>query len=492
MKNLIYRITILFILTFLIGQNSKVHATSYYTVRGGDTLGDIAHKFGTSVYAIKKANRMHSNFLVTGRRLKVPGKARSYRRKSRRPEYYRVKPGDSLSKIASRYGMRTSTLVRMNGIKNPSKVISGRLLRLAYHRSSRRPREVESTKWISGIGNSKVMLPSNYKLEEIKEQDFKGRYFDVKLFAHRFAVGHAVYLEIVPHKGVETSEARVLLEDKEVPVTSRPWGYRAIMGFSAYRKAGNASLQVKIKINKQEEEALPVSSVNALNSITVKPATPVIEKEIFHIKVENTEYPQTVWNRYLGNFDRKRKEPTDEQKARWRERAKEREDFIRKSNDKKKAVFSLRSSDMLDEHTAHPRGYHRVTSRFFTNRKIVKWYRKNGRKQFKEPHFIWHSGLDLAGRPGKPIYAMADGRVVCSQRMYVEGNFTVVDHGNGVFSGYMHQSKMIAKEGDEVSAGQVLGRVGTTGWSTGPHLHVSVWIRGKPVHPLSLLGLPIR
>ena len=68
----------------------------------------------------------------------------------------------------------------------------------------------------------------------------------------------------------------------------------------------------------------------------------------------------------------------------------------------------------------------------------------------------------------------------------------MIDHGNGIFTGYMHLSKFEVREGDRVKAGQLIGESGATGRARGAHLHLNLWIRGTPVDPLSLLSLPVR
>jgi murein DD-endopeptidase MepM/ murein hydrolase activator NlpD len=83
------------------------------------------------------------------------------------------------------------------------------------------------------------------------------------------------------------------------------------------------------------------------------------------------------------------------------------------------------------------------------------------------PHF----GVDIAGGEGADIHAPASGRVLVADQFFLEGGYTLIDHGHGVFTGYMHQSKQLVNPGDAVMRGQLIGNIGHTGRATGPHLH---------------------
>ncbi len=82
-----------------------------------------------------------------------------------------------------------------------------------------------------------------------------------------------------------------------------------------------------------------------------------------------------------------------------------------------------------------------------------------------------HYGVDMAAPAGTPIRAPADGVVSLSDDYYLSGGFTLIDHGQGVSTSYLHQSKRLVKPGDTVKRGQRIGLVGATGRATGPHLH---------------------
>jgi murein DD-endopeptidase MepM/ murein hydrolase activator NlpD len=105
------------------------------------------------------------------------------------------------------------------------------------------------------------------------------------------------------------------------------------------------------------------------------------------------------------------------------------------------------------------------------------------------PYTYYHTGLDICGGMGDPIYTSADGIVVFAGPLTVRGNATMINHGWGVYTAYMHQSEILVKVGDIVKAGQLIGQVGRTGLRiTGPHLHWEVWVGGIQVDPIDWLN----
>jgi murein DD-endopeptidase MepM/ murein hydrolase activator NlpD len=94
-----------------------------------------------------------------------------------------------------------------------------------------------------------------------------------------------------------------------------------------------------------------------------------------------------------------------------------------------------------------------------------------------------HEGWDIAARNGSPVRATADGVVVVEGREYGYGNLVEIDHGYGIVTRYGHNSKHLVKVGDRIKRGQVVSLVGSTGRSTGPHLHYEVLLHGVPVNP---------
>jgi murein DD-endopeptidase MepM/ murein hydrolase activator NlpD len=100
-----------------------------------------------------------------------------------------------------------------------------------------------------------------------------------------------------------------------------------------------------------------------------------------------------------------------------------------------------------------------------------------------------HLGLDFRVPSGTAVAAMNDGTVLLARPLYFEGNFVVLDHGQGLLTLYLHLSEFKVKEGDPVKRGQVIGLSGGTGRATGPHLHVAVRWQGTYLDPAGLMRL---
>ncbi len=101
---------------------------------------------------------------------------------------------------------------------------------------------------------------------------------------------------------------------------------------------------------------------------------------------------------------------------------------------------------------------------------------------------VFHRGVDIVAKKKTPAKAAAGGRVVRSGFESLYGNLVVIDHGNGYRTVYAHLAERAVAEGDTVQRGDVIGKVGETGRTTGPHLHYEVHVNGLPVNPIRFLS----
>ena len=102
--------------------------------------------------------------------------------------------------------------------------------------------------------------------------------------------------------------------------------------------------------------------------------------------------------------------------------------------------------------------------------------------------YALHTGLDFPAEPGTPIYSAAGGVVVTQEYHPQYGNMVEIDHGNDLITRYAHASRVFVKKGDLIKRGQRVAEVGTTGRSTGPHLHFEVLVQGVPQDPQKFLN----
>ncbi len=105
-------------------------------------------------------------------------------------------------------------------------------------------------------------------------------------------------------------------------------------------------------------------------------------------------------------------------------------------------------------------------------------------------YYNFHSGVDFGVcAQNLNIYAPANGIVIFAGPWNVRGNTTIIDHGEGVYSGIYHQSEILVNSGDQIAQGTLIGQIGNTGRSTGPHLHWDLWVGGVQVDPLTWLNI---
>lgn len=113
----------------------------------------------------------------------------------------------------------------------------------------------------------------------------------------------------------------------------------------------------------------------------------------------------------------------------------------------------------------------------------------SGTRRFNSGPVKVHRGVDFGAPQGTPIKAINNGRVILARNMFYDGNLVAIDHGQGLLSLYLHLSRMDVKEGDPVSAGQPIGLSGSTGRSSGPHLHLQIKWAGTDIDPQELMAL---
>jgi len=121
-----------------------------------------------------------------------------------------------------------------------------------------------------------------------------------------------------------------------------------------------------------------------------------------------------------------------------------------------------------------------------TTQNSIRWPVESVR--ITQGYHRFHQAIDLAEPLGSPVYPLTEGKVESvSRQRFGYGNHIVIDHGSGFKSLYAHLSKIVVKKDQEVDKNTVIGLIGSTGWTTGPHLHLEVYDNGQPFNPLTIL-----
>ncbi len=155
--------------------------------------------------------------------------------------------------------------------------------------------------------------------------------------------------------------------------------------------------------------------------------------------------------------------------------------------DKSDRQLTILESMMADRHLSKERE--------IAGRPIRKGWMSSGYGYRTDPFNggrAWHNGIDFAGKAGSEIVAVASGVVSWSGQYRGYGNMVEVDHGEGFVTRYAHNQEIKVKVGDLVKKGDVIARMGSSGRSTGPHVHFEVYKNGRPVDPASYIRRTIR
>jgi len=292
--------------------------------------------------------------------------------------------------------------------------------------------------YLSAAYIKKRSVPRAYK------KTLKTSYYEVTLYARRFAQGEMVYIKLRPISDVKKLIS-VRFKNKKVAMklSRKKAFFDGILGIHPKEKPGKKTLKVLLNVN---------GKTKTISHKIMIYSTAFYEKRIIS-KVK-------VAKKYVSP-------------------KKEQIEQIKSDRVKKRKVFAIYSKRKWRGRFVDSRNMARINSTFYARRIY------NGRPG------SYHTGVDLKGRIGAPIKAINQGRVVLAEKMYYEGNLTIIDHGEGIFSYYMHQSKILVKPGQMIDRGQLIGHVGNTGMVSGPHLHLSLRYQGSLQSPLSLLSLPV-
>jgi murein DD-endopeptidase MepM/ murein hydrolase activator NlpD len=427
-----------------------------YIVQPGENLTEIAEKFHITLEKLIQANNIVDlNLISAGTKLVIPGLEGVSGILTAKPTEF----GENYSLILRKYGLSDKTFTLLNPVTSPSEIYTGSNLVLPQNVDQKTKKNETIlgnsdsllTMAVKTAGNYWVLTESNqispskflsgdalFYLSESEVESgtsFSNQIAKIEIFPLPVVQGHTAALRIYAKKPVILSGS---FGNKELNffLDQNSGFYYALTGISAIANPGLVPLTLSGSFDNEEnfsieQNILLVSGGYRKEELTVEQTT--IEQSV--IDLENTQIQQIL-------------KPVSIEKL-WT----------------KKFRFPVDGS--LTDDTI---GF----SSYFGNRRSYN----NGSL------LGYHGGLDFkVVLMSLNIYSPAPGRVVFAGPMTIRGNTTFIDHGQGVYSGYGHQSEIKVKVGDIVQEGQLIGLIGSTGRVTGPHLHWDIWVNGNQVDP---------
>jgi murein DD-endopeptidase MepM/ murein hydrolase activator NlpD len=347
---------------------------------------------------------------------------------------YRVRPGDALAGIAARYGVDPRHIMWSSGLRN-DRLQVGQELRIplvaAEERPPRVPPGVEAYR--VRLGDTLASLAQRFGLSPLELVSANPSLESLD----RLVVGSVLYIP----KG-----AKGLL-------VALPEGETLV---DLARRFGLSPVQVARANGIQDPTELRAGDLVLLPGIEAK----------------------TTYQRLLAKQEAERQARLEAERRRQEERRlaeeRRRQEALRQAQVRQAQVQrpQVRRVSYQEGGMRWPLSGFRITTYF------------GGRGAFQR----YHTGIDLAAPYGTPIVAAKSGQVeVAGWSSFGYGFHVILDHGGGVETLYAHMSRIAVRPGQWVEAGQVIGYVGSTGWSTGPHLHFEVRVNGVPRNPLAYL-----
>ncbi|MGD1995468.1 MAG: LysM peptidoglycan-binding domain-containing M23 family metallopeptidase [Anaerolineae bacterium] len=420
-----------------------------HVVQRGETLFSIARRYGTTVEAIAHANGIPDpRQIYVGQRLLIPSGIEP----SDTWSTHIVQPGETLSAIATQYALPWRTLAMANRLVNPNLLYAGQVLDLpggasragalhavqpgetltaiAYHHGLSLWELIEA----NHIANPSLILPGQWLLVPGEQPAWMPLPFtSVDLSPLPARQGQTVFVTVQAAEPVTLTGE---LFDRPLTFVEENDAYHAVVGIHAFTEPG----LYELRLTAIDSEGQPVTISMGM----------VVEEGGY--SYERIDIPRDRTNLLDPDLVAAERERIDEVRT---------------------IVSAVRRWQGPFRQPVEAA----ISSRFGTRRSY------NG-----GPYSSYHAGVDFNAGRGTPVRAPASGAVVLAESLAVRGNAIVLDHGWGVLTGYWHLSSIEVAVGQEVQTGEVIGRVGSTGLSTGAHLHWEVWAGGISVDGLQWLS----
>ncbi len=420
-----------------------------HTVQEGENLTVIAQEYDVSVEAIRLLNHLrNADVLHVGYELLIPGGEGD-----RVAAVANAQLGDSLLTIARRFNTSVQEVLEANLLINRDYIPTvGQSLSVISHTGSDQPRTIDGFPHIVGQGQSILEIAAWYGLSTAEIAQANDLSYPIRLFrGQRLLIPGSGQFQDLPDnwKTVAVRPEQIKQGDtvvvyvehmqegmptgefggQELNFIAKDNGYAALVGFDAFTPPGFYTLNLA-GTGEQEwhgfSQEIPIISANYITqSITVPGNLSLLLDP--DIREEEDRQLLEIYSNISG-------EP------RW------------------EGPFRVPVTDTV------------VTAPY-----------GGGRSYNEGPVTIFHTGTDFSGGVGTPILAAANGTVIFNDWLELRGNSVIVDHGQGVMTGYYHLAESYVATGQEIQIGEPIGTGGSTGLSTGPHLHWDLRIMGVPV-----------
>ncbi len=426
--------------------------TTVHVVQRGETLYRIALAYGTSVEAIAQTNSLSDvTNIQVGQRLIIPsGPVNASVRTAGR---HVVQPGETLAHIALRYGTTTEILAALNSVVNPARLYVGQTLDVSQMAPGHPPLTNGYTVTVApGETLYRIALRYHASLNAIMRAN------DLKSPARIFpgqqilipAAAEAPALQVLPAPLVGLALAPLPVE------VGRSFRVRVV---SAEPVTISGEFLDRDLVFFPEADGRTYTAFYGVYAFTPPGTYPLT------LTLTTGDGASTMFSTELrvadGGYGNETITVPESQEALL--------DPAVNSAEHELIAGVMRGhtperyfDGVMGLPAAAP-----VTSPFGTRRS----YNGGAYDRF-------HTGTDFGGPPGAPIYAPAAGRVALVDTLNIYGLFTIIDHGQGVFTAYAHQTESYVQVGQQVEAGEVIGTIGNSGRSVGPHLHWELWVNG--------------
>lgn len=445
------------------GDDSPPAGATVHVVQRGETLFRIAMQYGTTVEAIAEANGiLDPRYIGVGQRLLIPN---AQPNAAGAMVLHTVEPGQTLPILAAQYNAAPGSIAAANSLSHPALLYAGQTLSIPQNSAEpfNTPRRMYAVQADDNL--ARLALQSGVPLHTL------ARLNHIDLIYPLFT-GQHVWLPAPESTAPDTPAGAASL-------TSFP---AAITGFRITPAVAVQGKTTSVQITTQEpatlegtfnEQPLQIITQNgnqhiALIGIHAFTAEGIYPLNVIVHQADGTQTSVTVRVKVNpGGYgaesiavgaDKQDLLNTDVTEPEWQRVALMMSGFTAQRYFD--GLMGLPSTGA-------------ITSAFGTRRS----YNDGMLSAF-------HTGTDFGGAPGAPIVAPAAGVVVLAEALPVRGNATIIDHGWGVITGYWHQAEIYVAVGEIVKAGDVIGTIGTTGRSTGPHLHWEMWVSGVEVDPM--------